>query len=488
MLQLPARKTRSGRDFSDFRLEILDDSEDSEADFKTDAEEESEDDAQITPVTNGALAETPTAKRKRKRPQFIGAPSPTISAQAESSAAPTQYADTSLPHLDAAAPKPDRQRLRRRKRRKTERDATQAESGSKSKTHCVKRTTEASRVAVEIDLDSDGAREPTTTLRTRRRWGPASVPKGCKLSLEAALELGFSYDDWDGKSQIIYIDRKGRELAVLCGRPRDDNWDAEVAEAAALLMKELAPQLSPLDPHSTNAAQDTKKKKKKKKKKKRSTRRGDHRAETVGVGMGNGRTQPANFRNDEDDAAVLEKLLGSRPFTRVAGFSMLLNFAPRLHDYYQNTMDALFERYPWLRRIFERHVSVFPSCTFNFGPETVTIPHLDLLNLAWGWCFITALGWFDPNKGGHLILWDLKRIVHFPPGSSIAIPSALIRHSNVSIQQGEIRYSFTQFAAGGLFRFVENNFELNELVRVRVARMSVEERAQWVAAEGVEVF
>ncbi|KAF7319240.1 hypothetical protein HMN09_00261400 [Mycena chlorophos] len=340
------------------------------------------------------------------------------------------------------------------------------------KAYCAKRTAEATRIAVDLDLDSDAAREPTAasgwvclndaTIDRRRKAASSTemdatpVPKLCKPPLEEALRLGFSYDEWDGLKSCTQTVKD--ELAVLCGQPRDEKWDTEVAEAGANLMKSLSAQLSPLDPSATNDAQQTPKKNKKRRKKKRSVRRGDHRAETVGVGMGNGRTEPGNFRNNDEDAAVLETLL-RRPWT------------------------PLFERYPWLRRIFERNVSVFPSCTFNFGPQTVTIPHLDLLNLAWGWCFITALGWFDPNKGGHLILWDLKRIVRFPPGSSIAIPSALLRHSNAAIQQGETRYSFTQFAAGGLFRFVENGFELNESVRARVARMSVEERAQWVAAE-----
>nr|GAT52793.1 predicted protein [Mycena chlorophos] len=213
-------------------------------------------------------------------------------------------------------------------------------------------------------------------------------------------------------------------------------------------MQQLAPKLSPLDSEGGR----------KKRKKKRNVRRGDHRAETVGVGIGNGRKGPLGFRLDDNDAMILESLLESEPFTRIAGFSnsILLNFAPRLHAYYETTMDALFNWDPRLRRIFRRGTSVFPSCTFNFGPQTVTVPHLDLLNLAWGWCFITALGNFDPNKGGHLILWDLKRFIRFPPGATIAIPSALLRHSNVQIQQDETRYSFTQFAAGGLFRFVEN--------------------------------
>ena len=105
---------------------------------------------------------------------------------------------------------------------------------------------------------------------------------------------------------------------------------------------------------------------------------------------------------------------------------------------------------------------MWPAVTFNFGPQTITFPHTDQGNLAWGWCSIIALGQFDPTKGGHLILWDLGIIIEFPPGSTILIPSALIVHSNTPIQVGERRYSFTQYCAGGLFRFIENGFRTDK--------------------------
>ena len=38
------------------------------------------------------------------------------------------------------------------------------------------------------------------------------------------------------------------------------------------------------------------------------------------------------------------------------------------------------------------------------------------------------------------------------------IPSATLRHANVPIQPGEQRESFTQYAAGGLFRWVKYGF------------------------------
>lgn len=49
-------------------------------------------------------------------------------------------------------------------------------------------------------------------------------------------------------------------------------------------------------------------------------------------------------------------------------------------------------------------------------------------------------------------------MVRFPAGSTILVPSALITHSNVPIQKGEVRYSIVQYSSAGLFRWVYNGF------------------------------
>lgn len=122
-------------------------------------------------------------------------------------------------------------------------------------------------------------------------------------------------------------------------------------------------------------------------------------------------------------------------------------------------MAALCARHPHLQRNFAQGESVFACSTINFGPATESFPHTDNNNLAWGWCAVTALGDYDPTLGGHLILWDAKLVIEFPPGSTVLIPPAVFAHSNTSIQPGETRYSFTQYTSGGLFRWVEHGFQ-----------------------------
>ncbi|KAJ6586796.1 hypothetical protein DFH09DRAFT_1307910 [Mycena vulgaris] len=110
-------------------------------------------------------------------------------------------------------------------------------------------------------------------------------------------------------------------------------------------------------------------------------------------------------------------------------------FSPMLFAFYFSQMALLAKWGPNLQWPFLG--SVFAACTFNFGPHVITVPHLDFGNLSWGWCTITALGNFDPDWGGHLILWDLKLIIWFPPRSTILFPSAIIRHSNILVAHHE---------------------------------------------------
>ncbi|KAJ7028825.1 hypothetical protein C8F04DRAFT_1398695 [Mycena alexandri] len=71
----------------------------------------------------------------------------------------------------------------------------------------------------------------------------------------------------------------------------------------------------------------------------------------------------------------------------------------------------------------------------NYKKQGIIVPHPGVGNLSRGWPAITALGWFDPDLGGHLTLWDLKLEKHF---------------------------SFVQYTAGGLFRWICNGFKTDE--------------------------
>ncbi|KAJ7033978.1 hypothetical protein C8F04DRAFT_957129, partial [Mycena alexandri] len=89
---------------------------------------------------------------------------------------------------------------------------------------------------------------------------------------------------------------------------------------------------------------------------------------------------------------------------------------------------------------------VWSTVTFDLGPQTVTKPQWLCKAIQWCWLAITALGTFDPKHGGHLIMWDLGRVLEFPPGATVLLP-AIMTFSIAKIRPGERRYSFTQYLA-----------------------------------------
>jgi hypothetical protein len=145
----------------------------------------------------------------------------------------------------------------------------------------------------------------------------------------------------------------------------------------------------------------------------------------------------------------------------------LAGFAGRALETYNKTAYNMYNEaldYTCRRRNLKRNFESSPwaALTANLGSNIITVPHLDSANLAFGWCAVTALGNFDPVTSKHMVLWDLGIYVHFPPGSTILLPSVLIVHSNLPIMFGETRCSLTQYTAGSLFRWVYNKCQTDK--------------------------
>ncbi|KAJ7134937.1 hypothetical protein C8R43DRAFT_894619 [Mycena crocata] len=275
---------------------------------------------------------------------------------------------------------------------------------------------------------------------------------------------------------IPILDSHRRVIAVLGGMPRDvADWKTVTDGASKLLQERLSRIRLPEEQLHHRRAQEA------------------FAALARGQSHGGGQTA-IDFRvlsHPRTHLISRSPLLAHKYFKRLASFANILfaMWAPILYAFYQMQMALLAAWKPSMRRNFVG--SVFSACTFNFGPRTITAPHIDFANLAWGWCAITALGFFDPDLGGHLILWDLRLVIRFPPGSTILLPSALIRHSNVPIHANEHRESFTQYTAGGLFRWVRNGFRTDEAFEMSATVEEKREREEetkerW--ARGMDMF
>ncbi|TFK76059.1 hypothetical protein BDN72DRAFT_867771 [Pluteus cervinus] len=195
-------------------------------------------------------------------------------------------------------------------------------------------------------------------------------------------------------------------------------------------------------------------------KKEKDHRRGVFPAINIGVTHGKGTPHPIQL-SAGTHSAMMRRLLEDADMQRLAFFASasFQHWFPRTYAYYKQRLDVLWTEFTkreegrLLKKNFPR--SIFPSAAFNFGPRVCTFKHRDYLNCPFGLCSVQALGEFDPKKGGHLVLWEPKIFIEFPANSVVLIPSATITHSNTPCQPHETRLSFTQYCAGGLFRFLK---------------------------------
>ncbi|KAJ7893588.1 hypothetical protein B0H13DRAFT_1625136, partial [Mycena leptocephala] len=270
------------------------------------------------------------------------------------------------------------------------------------------------------------------------------------------------------------LDSQRCVIAVLGGTPRDHAGWKTVTNDAALLLEERQSRLK-LTPEALHHRRA----------------QGAFPAIARSVAHGGGRLEPGEVHQNPTNTQLTDELLAHDFIQRIMGFasSLMLLWAPLLNTFYWVNRTLLSAWKPSMR--WNCVNSVFAACTFNFGPRAITAPHLDFANLAWGWCSVTALGDFDPDFGGHLILWDLRLVIRFPPGSTLLIPSALVRHSNVPIHAHEQRSSITQYTAGSLFWWVRNGcktdaaFQSSASAEEKKAR-AAEDAQHW--EEGVKMF
>lgn len=100
----------------------------------------------------------------------------------------------------------------------------------------------------------------------------------------------------------------------------------------------------------------------------------------------------------------------------------------------------------------------FPAMTLNIGPQTVCHPHRDSRNLVTSVCGDMSAGLYDWRRGGHLILHEPRVIIELPPGVAILFPSSCLTHENITVGDGETRYSLTWYMAGTLVQFVDQGY------------------------------
>ncbi|KAJ7920509.1 hypothetical protein B0H13DRAFT_1867581 [Mycena leptocephala] len=271
------------------------------------------------------------------------------------------------------------------------------------------------------------------------RWAGPPPSKKTKLTrhrlrtLKALLEDDNDLVQWDGRGIKLIVDAEGRIVAVLLGRPDDEDWD-EVVRQFELLMEGVRLRG---EERGIFKAQN------------RQHRRGTYYFMGSGVTKGPGQMvcrirlhmatiihfflqKPGNLKHSKEYRQLLQLLILNHHIHRMIGLqsSGLARYVPKLYGFLSTTLKGIYEKHPELEQLFTN--SVFPAATWNLGPDVVTEEHNDLLNF--GMCGISSGGNYNYKRGGHLWLKQLKLVVD---GHAWEHP----------IAKGETRYSMTQYAA-----------------------------------------
>ncbi|KAJ2922433.1 hypothetical protein H1R20_g14668, partial [Candolleomyces eurysporus] len=309
--------------------------------------------------------------------------------------------------------------------------------------------------------------------------------KGClgrRYTVEDLRREGFVEVKWDGiSSQVVTEERSDKIMVVMTGQPNDLSYREcqlrithkilKVGEAAEFTAEELEHKQA-----SNSAALNT------------------------GIFHGVGTSGPVNLSNGKR-AQLLEDLVKDPDVCRVASFAdsrLLVHLGAKQQlmlalpffffqnvssfktwslDVYEEVeakLDRLYKNDPSLHLPFD--CCVLPCAAFNFGPQVCCKGHRDPSNLPHLWCAITALGDFNSEKGGHLVIEELGIFIQFPAGATILIPSTLLTHRNTPVGSGEVRLSFTVFCPGGLLCWVDNDFQTQDSLHKKVGKKEFQER------------
>ncbi|KAJ7030783.1 hypothetical protein C8F04DRAFT_1263474 [Mycena alexandri] len=260
-------------------------------------------------------------------------------------------------------------------------------------------------------------------------------------TLPELLDEGSEVLEWNGRNPKLILDAEGRIIAILLGTPEDEEW-AAVIEDAVIAMARARHEALRRGKWRVGTIH----------------RRGTYLPVRAGVSFGGSQKKPGNLCHTPFIQRLIQRLLRNKSIRRITGFQSmgLALYAPKLYRYYCKVLRALFRKHPNLTHTFRN--SIFPAVTLNCG-DAVTFEHCDIFNLVHGFCPITSGGRFNHVLGGHIYLRQLRLIIQFPSGATILIPSGCLDHGNTPIQTGETRYSMTQYAAGGLFRWAAYGFQ-----------------------------
>ncbi|KAF6763561.1 hypothetical protein DFP72DRAFT_1059643 [Ephemerocybe angulata] len=347
--------------------------------------------------------------------------------------------DNEVSAANKKAAKAAKKKNRKRGHKKAKKQREFSTSGQKPRADDVKKYVPSTSTPLPTAVSFDTLPVASTGYEGAAK-GSSTSRKGRRSLAKVLAMKKHKYYAWDGVTPVVFTHPVTNEICFAgVGQPGTAGYTRAHRDACNAIFE--AGQKA----HFTKDQTDHKRGK-------------DFGALNVGILWGHGPTEPYNLRNGSRHDSMLEELLANEDVQHLAHFqsSAFNMFLPNMYEKYHGLRIDLERARPKLRWNFPQ--SVFSAAAFNFGPQTVTSPHRDCMNLPSGFCAITALGDFNPKLGGHLVIDELGIIIEFPPGSCVLLPSAVCTHWNTDIQPGETRLSFTQFTSGALFRYADNGY------------------------------
>ncbi|KAJ7650515.1 hypothetical protein FB45DRAFT_1017907 [Roridomyces roridus] len=361
------------------------------------------------------------------------------------------HASSSLaPPLSRKEKKKAKKRVHDRNKRKAA--AREAEDGPQTPTpspRILKKAAASSAVNVDYSASDFRASEP--------RWTGAPRPLEHPLLKHARdtefLKKHMRFVDWQGEKTHVLIDRTGYIIGVLVAPPLPgEKWKTVHEKAAAKLREAREKMTFPGGAYEHRRSFDDDE---------------GFPTHTDGYAFGGGMASVSNVKpSSAHNTQVMDEVRADPSVARMATYPIppFQALCHPIYSAYRENKHCLLREHPGLRHLFPR--SPFAALTFNLGPFSVSPPHADRGNKADGMCLIGALGNFDADKGGHIVLttssFDSRRV-------------------------GEERFSMIQYSAGGLFRWAANGFKSDlawaaAATKEDVAQREEARQARWATA------
>ncbi|VDC07785.1 unnamed protein product [Peniophora sp. CBMAI 1063] len=303
------------------------------------------------------------------------------------------------------------------------------------------------RVVYETVSSGYTAKRPHTKVRNRL-WTDEDLRR-----------VGSVHFPWTGEASVAIIDSRHICVGVLVAPPKGESFQNSGRAMADLIESQRVQ-------HPRGWARTLGKK------------RGDFPSLSVGINYNFSEARPKNLSLSKEQEAVAKALLESPDGRRVAGH-MSESFAHYFPFAYEHACDRMRELHALLPDLkFPYPNCVYPTVTFNGGPQTATHEHADITNNPGTPCMVFACGDYL-KEHARFIFHDFGLHVDLPPNCGVLLSSASVRHSNTALAEGETRYSIAMYMPGALIRYAAYGGNVGEVSGAQRAHLDELHKETW---------